>query len=45
MITSALFAGYTFGLGTIVYNISKIKMQNDFETDVRNLREYDLSHE
>lgn len=45
MITSALFAGYAFGTGAIIYNISRIKLQNDFEADVRKLREYDFQNE
>ena len=45
MLTSALFAGYAFGTGAIVYNMSRTKLQNDFEEEVRALREYDFHHE
>ena len=45
MLTSALFTGYSFGIGSIVYNLTKIKMQNDFEEDLKKLREYNLEHE
>ncbi len=45
MITGALFTGYAFGVGAIIYNITQIKLQNDFENDIRKLREYDYSHE
>ena len=45
MLTSGLFVGYTFGFGAIVYNISRMKIQDDYESDLRDLREYDVSHE
>lgn len=45
MITAGLFAGYAFGVGAITYNITQIKLQDDFEAEVRKLREYDFSHE
>jgi hypothetical protein len=45
MITSALFAGYALGTGAIIYNTVRIKLQDDFENEVRKLREYDFSHE
>jgi len=45
MITGALFTGYAFGVGAIVYNITRIKMQDDFENEIRKLREYDYNHE
>lgn len=45
MITAALFTGYSFGVGAIVYNMSRSKLQDDFENDIRKLREYDFSHE
>ncbi len=45
MITSALFTGYTFGCGAIIYNIVRAKLQDDFENDIRKLREYDFGHE
>lgn len=45
MITTALFTGYAFGVGAIVYNISRTKLQDDFENEIRKLREYDFSHE
>ncbi|TNV76866.1 hypothetical protein FGO68_gene13258 [Halteria grandinella] len=45
MITSALFAGYAFGVGAITYNLTRTKLQDDFENDVRKLREYDFGHE
>ena len=45
MLTSTLFTGYTFGLCAIVYNFTKIKIQNDFEEDIKKLREYDIQNE
>ena len=45
MITGALFAGYTVGVSAIIYNITRSKMQDDFENEVRKLREYDFGHE
>lgn len=45
MITGALFSGYALGVGAIVYNITRTKMQDDFENDIRKLREYDYGHE
>lgn len=45
MITTALFTGYAFGVGSIAYNLAKAKLQDDFESDIRKLREYDFSHE
>ena len=45
MITSTLFAGYSFGVGAIAYNLTRMKLQDDFENEVRKLREYDFSHE
>ena len=45
MITTGLFTGYALGVAAITYNITKVKLQDDFEADVRKLREYDFSHE
>jgi hypothetical protein len=45
MITTGLFAGYALGVTAITYNITKVKLQDDFEAEVRKLREYDFSHE
>ena len=45
MITGALFSGYALGVGAIVYNITRTKMQDDFENEIRKLREYDFGHE
>lgn len=45
MITGALFTGYAIGVGGIIYNITRTKMQDDFENDIRKLREYDYGHE
>ncbi|CDW74479.1 UNKNOWN [Stylonychia lemnae] len=45
MLTSGLFAGYSFGVGAIVYNLCRTKLQNDFEQELRNLREYDFQNE
>ena len=45
MITGALFTGYAFGVSAIVYNLARSKMQDDFETEIRKLREYDFGHE
>jgi hypothetical protein len=43
MLTYTLFAGYVAGAGAIVYNLAQIKLQNDYEQEIRALREYDLS--
>ena len=45
MITGALFTGYAVGVGAIIYNITRTKMQDDFENEIRKLREYDFGHE
>ncbi len=45
MLTTGLFAGYSFGVGAIIYNLSKIKLQDDFEREIRDLREYDIQNE
>ncbi len=45
MITTGLFTGYAFGVSSIVYNMARIKLQDDFEREVRDLREYDYGHE
>ena len=45
MITSALFAGYAFGAGSIITNITRIKLMDDFEREIRDLREYDYQNE
>ena len=45
MISTALFTGYAFGVSSIVYNIAKIKLQDDFEREIRDLREYDYTNE
>ena len=45
MITTGLFAGYALGVAAITYNISKVKLQDDLEAQVRKLIEYDFSHE
>lgn len=45
MITSALFAGYAFGAGSIIANITRIKLMDDFEREIRDLREYDYQNE
>lgn len=42
MITSVLFTGYAFGVSAIIYNIVQTKLQDDFEQDIRKLREYDF---
>ncbi len=45
MITTGLFTGYALGVAAITYNITRVKLQDDFESDVRKLREYDFSNE
>jgi len=45
MLTGALFSGYTLGVGAIMYNITRTKMQDDFENEIRKLREFDFGHE
>ncbi len=42
MITAALFTGYSIGVSAIVYNLTQIRLQDEFENDVRKLREYDF---
>ena len=31
MLTAGLFAGYTFGVSSIIYNIVRAKLQDDLE--------------
>ena len=45
MLTNCLFAGYALGVSGIVYNLGRTKLSNDFESDIRALREYDFSNE
>jgi hypothetical protein len=45
MLTYGLFTGYAFGAGAVIYNIAKVKLQNDYEQEIRDLREYDLANE
>lgn len=45
MITTALATGYALGVSAIIYNMARIKLQDDFENEIRKLREYDLSNE
>ena len=45
MLTYGLFAGYSFGVSAIAYNLARIKLQDDFERELRDLREYDIANE
>ena len=45
MLTTSLFVGYAFGVGAIINNMTKVKLQDDFEREVRELREYDFNYE
>jgi len=45
MITTLLASTYGLGCGGFVYNIARIKLLNDLDTEVRGLRDYDLSYE
>ena len=38
-------ACYFFALGGMGYNLVKIKLQGDLEDEMKEYREYDLSHE
>jgi hypothetical protein len=42
MLTTGLFASYAFGVGAIGYNMARVKLQDDFEREIRDLREYDF---
>ena len=43
MLDQVLFATYCLGLGAIVNNLIRNKLQNDLEENIRSLREYDLN--
>ena len=45
MIESLLFASYIFTVGSIGYNFVKMRLQDDFEEQLKALREYDLATE
>ena len=45
MLDFMVFTGYVFGVGSIVYNFGRMKLMNDFETELKALREYDLRDE
>jgi len=45
MLNSILFGTYSFSIGAIIYNIAKIKLQDDFESEIRQYREYDYNNE
>ena len=40
-----LFASYLLSLSAITINLVRAKLQDDFENDLKDLREYDLSYE
>ena len=40
-----LFASYVLSLSAITVNLIRAKLQDDFEAELKTLREYDLSHE
>lgn len=45
LVDSALFACYLLSLSAIGRNLISQKLQNDWEEDLKELREYDLSNE
>ena len=45
MINSLLFGTYSLSIGAIIYNIAKTKLQDDFENEIRQYREYDYNNE
>ena len=45
MIGSLLFASYIFTVGSIGWNFVKIRLQDDFEEQLKALREFDLATE
>ena len=40
-----LFASYLLSLSAITVNLIRAKLQDDFENDLKDLREYDVSYE
>lgn len=45
MLNSILFGTYSLSIGAIIYNLAKIKLQDDFESEIRQYREYDYNNE
>ena len=45
MLTNVIFGSYCVGLGAISYNLYRIKMMDDFERQIRDLREFDFHNE
>lgn len=45
MLTNTLFFGYSLSLGAMAYNLARIKLQNDYEAEIRALREYNVQDE
>ena len=45
MLTNVLLAAYVLSLGVMTRNLIRIKLQNDFEEDLKTYREYDLQTE
>ena len=42
---TVLAAAYFMTVGGMGWNLIKIKLQNDYESEIKDYREYDLSHE
>ena len=42
---SVIFASYLLSLSAISVNLIRAKLQDDFENELKDLREYDLSYE
>ena len=42
---SVIFASYILSLSAISVNLIRAKLQDDFENELKDLREYDLSYE
>ena len=45
MLNSVLFGTYCFSIGAIVYNLTRIKAQNDYEQEIKDYREYEFENE
>ena len=45
MLNSVLFGTYCFSIGAIIYNLNRIKMQDDYEREIKEYREYEFENE
>ena len=45
MLTSALATAYGVGIAGIMYNFGRIKLLNDYEEDIKSMRQYDFTYE